>query len=127
MMTPRHLRNTILTADLAWGMLAMPLAYLMRYGWVWHGPTDSTGLIFLPPLMAALLFWSVMSSWVRLDGFRAGWRSPAVISQLLLAVSALMCALFTIAYLERQYISRLALGYFGLLRSEARCVGKEVR
>jgi lipopolysaccharide/colanic/teichoic acid biosynthesis glycosyltransferase len=26
-----------------------------------------------------------------------------------------MCALFTIAYLERQFISRLALGYFGLL------------
>ena len=37
-MTPRHLRNSILTADLAWGVLAMPLAYLMRYGWVWHGP-----------------------------------------------------------------------------------------
>lgn len=114
-MTPRHLRNTILTADLAWGMLAMPLAYLMRYGWVWRGPTDSTALIFLPPLMAALLFWSLLSSWVRLDGFRAGWRFPAVISQLLLVVLALMCALFTIAYLERQFISRLALGYFGLL------------
>jgi putative colanic acid biosynthesis UDP-glucose lipid carrier transferase len=114
-MTPRHLRNTILTADLVWGMLAMPLAYLMRYGWVWRGPTDSTALIFLPPLMAALLFWSVMSAWVRLDGFRAGWRFPAVISQLLLAVLALMCALFTIAYLERQFISRLALGYFALL------------
>lgn len=115
MMTPRNLRNTILTADLMWGMLAMPLAYLMRYGWVWHGPTDSSALIFLPPLMAALLLWSVMSSWVRLDGFRAGWMFPAVISQLFLAVLALMCALFTIAYLERQFISRLALGYFGLL------------
>jgi lipopolysaccharide/colanic/teichoic acid biosynthesis glycosyltransferase len=112
-MTPRNLRNLILTADLAWGMLAMPLAYLMRYGWVWHGPTDSSALIFLPPLMAALLFWSVMSSWTRLDGFRAGWRFPAVISQLFLAVLALMCALFTFAYLGRQYISRLALGYFG--------------
>jgi lipopolysaccharide/colanic/teichoic acid biosynthesis glycosyltransferase len=114
-MNPRNLRSTILTADLAWGVLAMPLAYLMRYGWVWHGPTDSSALIFVPPLMAALLFWSLMSSWVRLDGFRAGWRFPAVISQLLLAVLALMCALFTIAYLERQFISRLALGYFGLL------------
>ena len=114
-MTPRNLRNLILTADLAWGMLAIPLAYLMRYGWVWRGPTANTALIFLPALMAALLFWSVMSSWVRLDGFRAGWRFPAVISQLLLAVLSLMCALFTIAYLERQYISRLALGYFGLL------------
>lgn len=114
-MTPRNLRNTILTADLGWGMLAMPLAYLMRYGWVWHGPSDNSALIFLPPLMAALLLWSVMSSWVPLDGFRAGWRFPAVISQLFLAVLALMCALFTIAYLERQFISRLALGYFGLL------------
>jgi lipopolysaccharide/colanic/teichoic acid biosynthesis glycosyltransferase len=114
-MTPRNLRNTILTLDLAWGMLAMPLAYLLRYGWVWHGPTDSSALIFLPPLMAALLLWSVMSSWVRLDGFRTGWMFPAVLSQLLLAVLALMCALFTIAYLDRQYISRLALGYFGLL------------
>jgi lipopolysaccharide/colanic/teichoic acid biosynthesis glycosyltransferase len=114
-MTPRNLRNLILTADLAWGMLAMPFAYLMRYGWVWHGPTDRTALIFLPVLMAALLFWSVMSAWVRLDGFRAGWRFPAVISQLLLAVLALMCALFTIAFLGREYISRLALGYFGLL------------
>ena len=114
-MTPRHLRNTILTADLAWGVLAMPLAYLLRYGWVWHGPTDSSALIFVPPLMAALLLWSLLSSWVRLDGFRTGWRFPAVLSQLLLAVLVLMCALFTIAYLERQFISRLALGYFGSL------------
>jgi lipopolysaccharide/colanic/teichoic acid biosynthesis glycosyltransferase len=114
-MTPRNLRSAILTADLGWGMLAMPLAYLMRYGWVWHGPTDRSALIFLPPLMAALLFWSLMSSWVRLDGFRAGWMFPAVISQLFLAVLALMCALFTVGYLEREFISRLALGYFGLL------------
>ena len=114
-MTPRHLRNSILTADLAWGVLAMPLAYLMRYGWVWRGPTDNSALIFLPPLMAALLVWSVMSSWVRLDGFRASWVLAAVVAQLLLAVLALMSALFTIAYLLRQFISRLALGYFGLL------------
>ncbi len=114
-MSPRNLRNIILTADLAWGMLAMPLGYLLRYGWVWHGPTDRSALIFLPPLMATLLLWSVMSSWGRLDGFRAGSMFSAVISQLLLSVLALMSALFTIAYLGRQYISRLALGYFGLL------------
>jgi len=114
-MTPRHLRNSILTADLAWGALAMPLAYLMRYGWVWRGPKDNSALIFLPPLMAVLLFWSVMSSWVRLDGFRASWVFAAVVSQLLLAVAALMSALFAIAYLGRQFVSRLTLGYFGLL------------
>jgi lipopolysaccharide/colanic/teichoic acid biosynthesis glycosyltransferase len=114
-MTSRNLRNSILTADLVWGVLAMPLAYLMRYGWAWHGPADRTALIFVPPLMTSLLFWSLMSSWVRLDGFRTGWVFPAVVSQLLLAVSALMSALFAMGYLVRQFVSRLALGYFGLL------------
>jgi len=114
-MTSRNLRSSILTADLVWGMLAMPLAYLMRYGWVWGGPADRTALTFVPALMVALLFWSLMSSWVRLDGFRAGWTFPAVVSQLLLAVSALMLALFAMGYLVRQFLSRLALGYFGLL------------
>ena len=114
-MTSRNLRNSVLTADLAWGMLAMPLAYLLRYGWVWHGPKDRSALIFIPPLMAALLLWSVMSSWVRLDGFRSGWHFSAVLSQVLLSVLALMCALFTLAYLLGAFISRLALGYFGLL------------
>src|SRR5271166_2554262 len=114
-MIARTLRNSILTADLVWGMLAMPIAYLMRYGWVWHGPTDRSALVFIPPLMAALLLWSVMSSWVRLDGFRTGWMFPAVLCQIGLAVSALMLALFALGYLLREFISRLALGYFGLL------------
>ncbi len=114
-MTARNLRNSILTADLTWGVLAMPVAYLLRYGWVWHGLNDSSALIFVRPLMAALLLWSVMSSWVRLDGFRSGWLFSAVMSQVLLSVLALMCALFTLEYLFSEFISRLALGYFGLL------------
>jgi len=114
-MTTRNLRNGILTADLAWGLLAMPVAYLMRYGWVWHGPTDSSAVVFVPPLMAALLLWSLMSSWIRLDGFRTGWLFSTVVSQLLLAVLVLMSALLGVGYLLREFISRLALGYFGLL------------
>ncbi len=93
----------------------MPLAYLLRYGWLWHGPTDRSALVFLPPQMATLLLWSAMSGWWRLDGFRAGSRFSAAISQLFLSVSALMSAVFAMAYLGRQYISRLTLGYFGLL------------
>ena len=114
-MTNRNLRSSILTADLIWGMLAMPIAYLMRYGWVWHGPTDGSALIFIPPLMAALLLWSLMCSWVPMDGFHAAWTFRGVISQLLLATLVLMAGLFASAYLVRQFISRLALGYFGLL------------
>jgi lipopolysaccharide/colanic/teichoic acid biosynthesis glycosyltransferase len=114
-MTARNLRSSILTADLVWGVLAMPLAYLLRYGWVWHGPADRSALIFIPPLMATLLLWSVMSSWTRLDGFRSSWLFPAVVSQVLLSVLAVMSSIFALAYLLREYISRLALGYFGLL------------
>ena len=113
--TTRNLHNSVLTADLAWGMLAMPLAYLLRYGWVWHGPEDRSALIFIPPLMATLLLWSVLSSWARLDGFRSGRLVSALVAQLFLAVLGLMGALFALGYLWRQNISRLALGYFGLL------------
>jgi putative colanic acid biosynthesis UDP-glucose lipid carrier transferase len=114
-MTARNLRSTVLTADLVWGVFAMPLAYLLRYGWPWQGLTDSLALVFIPPLMATLLLWSVMSSWVRLDGFRSGWLLSAVVSQLFLAILALMCTLFSLTYLLGEFISRLALGYFGLL------------
>jgi len=114
-MTIRNLCSSILTADLIWGVVAMPIAYLMRYGWVWHGPPENSALIFLPPLMAALLLWSLMSSWMRLDGFRAAWAFRAVVSQLLLAILVLMSMLFATGYLARQFLSRLALGYFGLL------------
>lgn len=114
-MIRRTLRNSILTADLVWGILAMPIAYLLRYGWVWRGPKEGSALIFIPPLMATLLIWSVMSSWVRLDGFRSGWVASAVVSQILLSVLFLLCVLFALAYLLRDLMSRLVFGYFGLL------------
>lgn len=113
-MKPRDLRYIILTADLACMGLSMLLAYLIRYGFVWHGPPDSSAFIFVPPLMAALLLWSIMSSWAQLDGFRSGWRLPAVVSQLLLGVSGLVGALFTLAYMAHHFVSRLVLGCFGL-------------
>lgn len=52
---------------------------------------------------------------MQLDGFRGGWRLPAIVSQLSLAVCFLMATLLAGGYLTRQYVSRLALGYFGVL------------
>lgn len=114
-MNSRNLRNSILTADLIWGIMAMPIAYLLRYGWVWHRSTDRSALVFLPPLLATLLLWSLLSAWMRLDGFRSGWLFSAVLSQLSLAVLGVISALLTLAYLFQIYISRLTVGYFGLL------------
>ena len=110
-----NLRNWIAVADSAWVAMAMALAYLLRYGWAWDGPPGRTAAIFLLPSLAAVLVWSLLSSRLQLDGFRGGWRFSAVVSQLLSAVSLLMMALLVGGYLARHYVSRLMLGYFGLL------------
>lgn len=116
-MTAPNWRNRILAADLVWGMIAMLLAYLLRYGWVWYGPEDGkkTALVFFPPLVVALVLWFVISNWQRMDGFRGGWRFSALLSHLLLGIATLMAFLLAVGFLLREYISRLAMGYFGVL------------
>jgi lipopolysaccharide/colanic/teichoic acid biosynthesis glycosyltransferase len=77
---------------------------------------DTSSVLFLaPPLIVTLLIWSVMFSFLHLDGFRGGWRVPAVLAQLLPAVLGLMIILFALGYIAQRYISRLMLGYFGIL------------
>ena len=92
----------------------MGLAYLCRYGWVRHGPSGSSAVAFLPFLVIALGLWSLFSSRLSLDGFRGGWHSPAIVSQLFVAVSFLMLMLFAMTYLWREYASHLVLSYFGV-------------
>ena len=92
----------------------MVLGYLCRYGWVWHGPVGGSALTFVPFLVIAIGCWMLLSSRFGLDGFRRGWYSPAIISELLLSISTLMVILLALAYLRREYVSRLVLSYFGL-------------
>jgi lipopolysaccharide/colanic/teichoic acid biosynthesis glycosyltransferase len=113
-MKTHTLRHVVLAADLAWAAIAMGLAYLMRYGWPQSGERSAI-LAFMPPLLASLFLWSILSSWLRLDGFRGGWRVPAVLSQLLPAVLGLVAILFAGAYAARFYESRLVLGCFGVI------------
>ena len=90
------------------------LPFALRVGLGGARPGRSAALFLLPSL-AAVLVWSWLSSRLQLDGFRGGWRFSAVVSQLLSAVSLLMMSLIVGGYLARQYVSRLLLGYFGLL------------
>ena len=113
-MKTHTLRHLVLAADLVWAAVAMSLAYLLRYGWP-QSAERSAILAFGPPLLASLFLWSILSSWLRLDGFRGGWRVPAVLSQLLPAVLGLMAILFAGAYAARFYESRLVLGCFGVI------------
>jgi lipopolysaccharide/colanic/teichoic acid biosynthesis glycosyltransferase len=105
----------ILTADWAWIAIALLGAEFLRYGFSWGTSAEISPHYLLPFFLATCGIWFLLSSSMQLDGFRGGWRLAAIVSQLSMAVCFLMAALLTGGYLLRQYVSRLALAYFGLL------------
>lgn len=111
----QRLRYAILAADLTWGVGAMVLSYVLRYGHTWQSHEGIPVSAFAPFVASTLLFWTLLSSWLRLGGSIGGWRLAAILSQLFLAVASLMVVQFAGAYLVRLYLSRLVLGYFGIV------------
>jgi lipopolysaccharide/colanic/teichoic acid biosynthesis glycosyltransferase len=114
-MNQRRLSVAVLIGDLAWSLLAMGAALVLRYGTQWSRADLTSAANLLPFLEATWVIWAFFSALLPLDGFRGGWRLSAVISQLLLSVSSLMLILLSCGYLVRSYVSRLALAQFGLL------------
>lgn len=114
-MTVKSFRFRIMVADLTWAVMAMVLAYSLRYEGQWHSPVRLPAPDFLPFLAFTVVFWIALSSWVHLDGFRGGWRFSAILSQLFPAVLSLMLLLFTGCYLTRWYTSRFVLGVFAIV------------
>ena len=114
-MKVRTIRFRILTADLCWAVTAFGLSYGLRYVHEWNSTTRLQLRNFFPFLLFVVLFWTALSFWAHLDGFRGGWRFPAILSQLFPAVSVLMILLFSGAYLTRWYTSRLILNVFAIL------------
>lgn len=114
-MRARTVNRWILAADLAWSLLAFLGAEALRYDGVWNPVGRAASESLLPFLAGTAILWFFLSSWMKLDCFRGGWRFPAVVSQVLLAVLCLMFVLLSAGYLWRGYVSRLALGYFGIL------------
>lgn len=111
----KSFRFRILVADLTWAAMAMALSYGLRYQGQWQSAGRLPAPDFLPFLAFTIVFWTALSSWVHLDGFRGGWRMSAILSQLFPAVLALMLLLFTGCYLARWYTSRLVLSVFGIV------------
>jgi lipopolysaccharide/colanic/teichoic acid biosynthesis glycosyltransferase len=112
---PRSFTRWIVLADLVWSVVALVGADALRYGAFWGVPDRIAIYALLPFLAVTMVFWILLSRWVTLDGFRGGWRFPAVVSQMFLVVVCLMCILLSGGYLAREYVSRLALSYFGVL------------
>jgi lipopolysaccharide/colanic/teichoic acid biosynthesis glycosyltransferase len=111
----RTFRRWVLVADLVWLGIGMSLAWLMRYGAEWNPQQHSAMQIYTLTLLGAGLIWSVLWACFDLDGSKGGWRLPAIISHLLLAVAIVMVTLLSLAYVLRIYESRLVLGYFGVM------------
>jgi lipopolysaccharide/colanic/teichoic acid biosynthesis glycosyltransferase len=105
----------ILVSDLLWVAIAFLCADLLRYGIPWNAAQERFVHELLPVLFVAWLLWALLSNNMNLDGFRGGWHFPAMVSALFLAVSLLMTILLAGSYLRQRYVSRLALGYFGIL------------
>lgn len=114
-MNQRRLSVTVLIADLAWSVLAMGIAFVLRYGTHWSGADTASAADLLLFLEATWVIWALFSAFLPLDGFRGGWRLSAVVSELLLSVGGLMMILLSCGYLLRSYVSRVVLGRFGLL------------
>jgi lipopolysaccharide/colanic/teichoic acid biosynthesis glycosyltransferase len=114
-MNTRTLSRWILFADLAWCCVAFVGGDTLRYHRIWDPANRGTTEAFLPFLGATAVLWLLLSLWMKLDCFRGGWRFPAVVSQVLLAVLCLMFVLLAAGYLWREYVSRLELTYFGIL------------
>lgn len=114
-MKPHIVSRWILFGDLLWSIPALLGAEALRYGGLRDPALRAATPAFLPFLALTAVLWMLLSSWMKLDCFRGGWRFPAVVSQVLLAVLCLMSILLSAGYLRRDYVSRLALSYFGIL------------
>jgi len=109
------LQYLILGADELWTIIAMVLAFVMRFGLTWHDSLGNSPSPYLPALLISLGLWVVLFSPMQLDGFSKGWHPPAIVSQLFLATCLLMMALFAAGYVARIFVSRLVFAYFGIL------------
>ena len=114
-MKTRKLEIWILLADLAWIAAAFLAADLLRFGLGWAPAQRDSVHALLPFVFATYLVWMLLSVVMPMDGFRGGWKLSAVLSQLVLGTCSTVSVLFAVGYLTRDYVSRLALGYFIIL------------
>src|ERR1700688_5040191 len=113
-MKAAHLRNQILAADLSWIPLALAGEQALCSGvHCRHEPLSLAN--FVAYSACAALAWLLLSESLHLDGFRSGWRMPALVSHLLLAVALLVGTLLAIEGLSQRYIGRVTLSVYSLL------------
>jgi lipopolysaccharide/colanic/teichoic acid biosynthesis glycosyltransferase len=112
-MKPEQLRNRILAADLGWIPVALAAEQALCSGLHCRqlplGPSN-----FVVYVGCTVFAWVLLSENLHLDGFRGGWRLPALTSRLLLAVALLMVLLLAVENVSERYVGRLTLSVFSL-------------
>lgn len=115
-MKTRHLRNTILAADLLCVLAAWGGAVALRYAGM-NGSTElpAYAQAYSYFLFGAVAVWTFLYFEMHLDGFRGGWSFPAILSKLIVGVASLMVVLLAFAFVTNHLYSRLVLFYFTFL------------
>src|SRR5277367_7165646 len=113
-MKPEQLRNGILAADLAW----IPVALAAEQGLCSglhcrHVPLGPSNFVIY--VVCTVFAWVLLSENLHLDGFRGGWRLPALVSHLLLAVALLMVLLLAVQSVSERFVGRFTLSVFSSL------------
>jgi len=112
-MKPEQLRNQVLAADLAWIPLALAAEQALCAGiHCRHQPLGP--LNFVIYLVCTVFAWVLLSENLGLDGFRGGWRMPALVSRLLLAIGLLMVLLLAVENVAVRYVGQVTLSVFAL-------------
>jgi len=114
-MNTRKLEVWILLADLACILFAFLGADVLRFGLTWT-PDERLSIRALFPFVGVTAaVWTALSFFMPMDGFRGGWKLSTVLSHLLLGTTCTVAVLTVMGYFTRNYVSRLAFGYFIVL------------
>ncbi|MBV9436082.1 MAG: sugar transferase, partial [Acidobacteria bacterium] len=112
----RRLHYAVFVADLLWILISLGTGYLIREG------INSPDVVGQPSYVQysiatilAVVVWAFLYKRMRLDGFSDGWDPPRVLSRVVISIVLLMSIMLSIAFLARQFYSRLILSYFASL------------
>jgi len=114
-MNTRKLEVWILIADLACILFAFLGADGLRFGLTWTPGERISIRALLPFILTTCVVWTALSAFMPMDGFRGGWKLSAVFSHVLFGTACTVAVLAALGYFTRNYVSRLALGYFIVL------------
>ncbi|HTU32422.1 MAG TPA: sugar transferase [Candidatus Acidoferrum sp.] len=116
-MSKRKIHFAVLVVDVIWSLLALVLAFAIRYDMGLNlGYSRVNHPNFLLLAGVSLSFWIFLYEAMELDCFRHGWQTAATISRTSLAVGFHFAILLSAGYFARLYYSRFVLlCYFVLL------------